>query len=239
MNRYVFFTLAALATLPALAQGPKPSGASLMDKNAVNSGGAAWLKVNSFVATGTVAVAAQSMTGSVVIQAKSPDKFVMKQNIKGIGDSSSGFDGKIGWSKDPFSGQRVLAGSELAALKAQASLSLRPAQWKSVYSKVETLGTVKVAGAPAYKVRLIPKVGNPETQYFDAKTGLQVRSDQTIETPNGKIAVESYFSDYRAVGGIKMAFKIRQLAGPTEAIIQLTDVKINTPTEDSAFAQPK
>ena len=36
-----------------------------------------------------------------------------------------------------------------------------------------------------------------------------------------------------------MAFKIRQLAGPTEAIIQLTDVKVNAPVENSAFAQPK
>ena len=239
MNRYALFTLAALAALPVVAQGPKPTGAALMEKNVAGSGGAAWLKVNSFIAQGTVSVPAQGITGTVEIQAKSPDRFAMKQSIKGIGDSSSGFDGKVGWSKDPFSGQRVLAGSELAALKAQASLSLRPAQWKSVYSKAEVLGSVKVAGEPAFKVRLTPKVGNLETQYFDAKTGLQVRSDQTVETPNGKIAVESYFSDYRTVGGIKMAFKIRQLAGPTEAIIQLTDVKVNAPVEDSAFAQPK
>ena len=239
MNRYTILALTTLAALPVAAQAPKPTGTALMDKSVAASGGAAWLKIESFTAKGTVSIPAQSITGTMEIMAKSPDKFAMKQAIKGIGDSSSGFDGKVGWSKDPFSGQRTLAGAELAALKAQASLTLRPAQWKSVYSKAELLGTVKVAGAPAYRVRLTPKVGNPETQYFDVKTGLQVRSDQTVETPNGKIAIESYFSDYRTVSGIKMAYKIRQLAGPTEAVILLSDVKVNTTIEDGVFTQPK
>ncbi|MCX6366008.1 MAG: hypothetical protein NTX57_04795 [Armatimonadetes bacterium] len=239
MNRYGLLTLTALCAVSASAQAPKPTGAALMDKAVTVIGGAAWLKVQSFTSKGTVSVPAQGISGTMEIQAQAPNKFVMKQSLKGMGDSSSAFDGTVGWSKDPFTGLRTLAGAELASLKAQSALSIRPADWKSVYSKAEVLGTVKVAGAPAYRVRLTPKVGNPETQYFDVKTGLQVRSDQTLETPNGKIAVESYFSDYRTVSGIKMAHKIRQLAGPTEVVILLSDVKINAPVEASAFAKPK
>ena len=239
MNRYSLLLLAALCVAPATAQAPKPTGAALMDKYVSVSGGAAWLKVMNFTAKGTVSIPAQSITGTVEIYAKAPDKFAMKQNIKGVGESSSGLDGATAWSKDPFSGLRALSGAELAALKAQATLSLRPAQWKSVYSSATLAGTVKVNGLPAYKVKLVPKSGDPETQYFDVKTGLQVRSDQTVTSPQGKIAVEAYLSDYRSVNGVKIPFKTRQLVGQAEVILQFSELKINTTVDDASFAKPK
>nr|WP_309685455.1 hypothetical protein [Armatimonas sp.] len=239
MNRYGFLLLTALCITSVMAQAPKPTGASLMDKYVASIGGAAWLKVQNFTAKGTISIPAQSITGMVEVFAKAPNQFAMKQNIKGVGESSSGFDGAIGWSKDPFSGLRVLGGAELAALKAQSSLSLRPAQWKGVYASAVLSGTVKVNGAPAYKVKLTPKSGNPETQYFDVKTGLQVRSDQVVESPQGKIAVESYLSDYRTVNGVKIPFKTRQLVGQAEVIIQFSELKVNTTVDDASFAKPK
>lgn len=239
MNRYQTLALVALAALPAAAQAPKPTGAQLMDKNVTVTGGAAWQGVQSFVARGTVSVPAQSISGTVEIFAKAPGKFGMKQSIKGIGESSSGFDGTVGWSKDAFSGLRELKGAELAALKAQSAVALRPGLWKTVYTSAVLQGTVKVNGAPAYKVKLTPKSGSPETQYFDVKTGLQVRTDQVVESPQGKLAVEAYLSDYRSVGGIKMPFKTRQLVGQAEIVIQLTEVKLNASPDDALFAKPK
>jgi hypothetical protein len=239
MNRSTVFILAALAALPAAAQAPKPTGTQILDKNVAAGGGAAWQIVQSFTAKGTISVPAQSISGTVDIFAKAPNKFAMKQSIKGVGDSSSAFDGTIGWSKDAFSGLRELKGAELAALKAQSTLALRPALWKTVYSSAALVGTVKVNGASAYKVKLTPKTGSPETQYFDVKTGLQVRSDQVVESPQGKIPVESYLSDYRTVNGIKMPFKTRQLVGQAEIVIQLTEVKINAAPDESVFVKPK
>ncbi|WP_395090373.1 hypothetical protein [Armatimonas sp.] len=260
MNRYGLLLLAALCVAPASAQAPKtaksttvvkskkaappakpvpPTGSALMSKHVLASGGAAWLDVQNFTAKGTISIPAQSITGTMEVFAKAPNKFAMKQNIKGVGESSSGFDGSVGWSKDPFSGLRVLSGAELAALKAQSSLSLRPAQWKGVYASAVLSGTVKVNGASAYKVKLTPKSGNPETQYFDVKTGLQVRSDQVVESPQGKIAVESYLSDYRTVSGVKIPFKTRQLLGQIEVTIQFTELKVNTTVDDASFVKPK
>ena len=239
MNRYYAFTLATLAALPALAQAPKPTAAQILDKNVTASGGAAWQSVQSYVAQGTVSVVAQSIKGTVKVQAKAPNKIAIEQKITGVGDSLMGFNGTTGWSKDISFGLRDLSGPELAALKAQAALALRPASWKSVYTSATLVGTVKVNGAAAYRVKLTPKVGSPETQYFDVKTGLQVRADQVSETPQGKIPVESYPSDYRTVGGVKIPFKTRLLANNVEIIMQFTDVKINVPLEDSGFAKPK
>jgi outer membrane lipoprotein-sorting protein len=239
MNRYFAFTLATLVALPALAQAPKPTAAQILDKNVAASGGAAWLKVQSYVAQGTISVVAQSIKGTVKVQTQAPNKIAIAQNVEGAGNSLMGFDGTKGWSKDTALGLRDLSGPELGALKAQAALSLRPASWRSVYTSTTLVGTVKVNGAPAYRVKLTPKVGSPETQYFDVKTGLQVRADQVSETPQGKIPTESYPSDYRMVNGVKIPFKTRLLANNVEIIMQFTDVKINASVDDSAFAKPK
>lgn len=235
--------LVALAS-PVLAQkaapvAKKPTADQILDRYALVTGGPAWEKLTSFTAKGTVSLPAQSIKGTVEINAKAPNKIAVKQAIGGVGETLSGFDGKEGWSKDPFSGLRVLSGAELSQLEAQATLSLRPTQWRKQYAKAELLGTTKVGGAPAYKVRLTPKVGSPETQYFDVKTGLQVRSDQVAETPQGKIPVEGYLSDYRTVAGVKIPFKTRQVASTTEAVIQFTEVKTNIALDDTLFAKPK
>lgn len=239
MNRYAFLLLTVACAAPVVAQAPKLTGAQILDKNVAASGGAAWQSVQGFTAKGTISAPAQSISGTLEIFAKAPNKFALNSKIKGAGDNNTGFDGTVGWSKDTAMGLRTLSGGELATLKNQAVLALRPALWKSVYTSATLLGTVKVNGAPAYRVKLTPKTGNPETQYFDVKTGLQVRSDQVLETPQGKIPVETYVSDYRTVNGIKMAFKTRQLVGAAEIIMQLSDVKLNTAIDDTVFAKPK
>lgn len=244
MTRFLAPVLLLALASPVLAQkkapvAKKPSADQILDRFAQVSGGAAWEKLNSFTAKGTINLPAQSIKGTVEISAKAPNKMRMVQTIQGVGETTGGYDGTEGWSKDPFSGLRTLAGVELAQLQTQATLSLRPSQWRKVYTKTELLGTTKVGGAPAYKVRLTPKAGNPETQYFDVKTGLQVRSDQVSESPQGKIPVEIYMSDYRTVGGVKIAFKTRQVASVAEAVILLTDVKANVELDDASFAKPK
>jgi hypothetical protein len=156
-----------------------------------------------------------------------------------MGDSISAFDGKAGWSKDTFSGTRSLTGGQLAQVRDQATLALRPGAWKSHYSKTALQGTVPVNGSPAYKVQLTAKSGSTEYQYFDVKSGLEVRSDQIIESPQGKIPVEIYFSDYRPVNGIKIPFKTVQKVGPTEVVMIVTEMKTNVTVPDATFVSPK
>lgn len=238
MNRVVTLALTLALVAPAFAQ-KAPKAEQIVDRSVQVMGGAAWEKLQSFVATGTISLPAQSIKGSVVMSAKAPNKLSMKQTIDGVGESLSAFDGTVGWSKDAFQGLRTLTGAELAQLKSQATQALRPGQWRQLYTKTELQGTVKVGGSPAYKIRLTPKTGSPETQYFDVKSGLPVRTDQVVESPQGKIAIETYPSDYRTVGGVKIPFKMRQVMGPTEAILVMTEVKPNATIEDSVFAQPK
>ena len=238
MNRVVTLALALALVVPASAQ-KAPTADQIVDRSVQVMGGAAWDKLQSFVATGTISLPAQSIKGTVTMTAKAPNKLAVKQVIDSAGETLSGYDGSVGWSKDAFQGLRTLSGVELAQLKSQATQALRPGLWRQLYSKTELQGTVKVGGSPAYKVKMTPKQGDPETQYFDVKSGLPVRTDQVIVSPQGKIAVESYPSDYRTVRGVKIPYKLRQVVGPTEALLQISEIKANAPVEDSVFAQPK
>lgn len=232
----------AAPTKPAVAQGAKealPSGDSIMKKYVDAIGGAAWAKINTMTGSGTVSVASQGVEGTFTMAAKAPAKIVLKQSIGSLGESTMATDGTTAWSTDPFTGTRTLAGPELTQITTQAVMGLRPDQWKTVYTKAETLGVEKVNSAPAYKVRLTTKSGETSLQYFDVKSGLQVRTDETVISPQGKLPVTSYYADYRVQQGVKMPYSVKQVMGPAEVQTLIKDVKFNVPVDDTQFAQPK
>lgn len=242
MRRTVVLGAALLtmsAALIAQVQSAKSKAEAIIDRSVKQTGGDAWQKVTSMTYVGTVSLPAQSIKGDFEVKSKSTGKFLMKQKIASVGETLQGFDGSQGWAKDPFSGKRMLTGGELDALKSQAVLALRPARWREVYSGVELLGTVKVAGEPAYRIRLKPKHGEPETHYYSVKSGLEVRIDAIAVTQQGKIPVESYSSDYRSVGGVKIPFKLRQVFNQNELVMTISKVDANTPVDDAEFAPPK
>lgn len=243
MRRTAFFWLVALAALApaaAFADPPKRTAEQILDRAVAATGGrAAYARIRSTEARGTISLTAQNIKGSYVIRAKAPNKFVTTQTIQGIGETAQGFDGKIGWAKDPFLGLRTLAGEELAQMRDQAAFNA-DTRWKAIYPKVEALGIGKVGETPAYRVRLTPKQGAPQVRYFDAKTFLLLRVDTIVVSPQGKIPTESYLSDYRVVDGVKVPFKTRQVVPNTaEVELLMTSVRNNVPIPDAAFALPK
>ena len=80
--------------------------------------------------------------------------------------------------------------------------------------------------------------GSMATLYFDAKSGLLVRMVRFSKGPIGRVPTEIDYSDYRDVNGIKMPFHMlfSWLDGRDE--IQLSDVQINVPVDESKFGRP-
>lgn len=234
-----FTPRAAAAQKPAARTKSPLSAAAILNQSVQASGGAAWEKVKDYSGKGKLFLPAQKITGRFELKAKMPGKMAVIQVLPNLGESRQGFDGKVGWSRDPVSGSRVLSGPELAMVRNQAMLALRPGRWKELYVRTELLGTVKVNGSPAYRVRMTPREGPAETQYFDVRTHLPVRQDSIAATPQGQIPIESYLSDYRTINGVKVPFKMRQIAGKTEIVMQFTEMKTNTALSDSVFTRPR
>lgn len=220
---------------------PKKTGEQIFaDFLAASGGQAAYDRVKSTVMVGKMTMAAQGLSGDLRMEYKAPNKFHAVQDISGFGKAEQGFDGKVAWSKDPLNGLRVLSGAELEQAK-QSARQNQAFNWRDLYTKVEALEPRLVNGAPAYVVRATPKSGkSPQTMYFDAKSRLLVRTDQVVDSPNGKLPTESYLSDYRTVDGVKTPFKLRQVVGGgvAEVLMTFTSVKNNVPVDESVFAKP-
>ena len=255
MKRTLMITsLCVIATLPAFAQtAPQksdtkapaaakadamPSVDQILDKYVQALGGKAAIeKVTSTVVTGTFELPAMSMSGPMEIYAKAPNKNAVIINLAGFGVVQSGFNGAIGWSQDPQSGLREMAGAELADAKRDAEF-YRDIKLKQLYPKMTLTGKEKVGERDAYVIEATPADGKPEKMYFDTQTGLLLRLDNDRESPQGSAHVETYFEDYKETGGVKMPFTIKIVRPEISFTLKTTEVKQNVPIDDAKFNKP-
>ncbi len=233
----------ALSTSPAAARkqaaaSKLPPGDQIVARSVRVTGGGAWDKFTSYDLKGTISIPARNTNGDFELEVKYPAKLLIRQKFAAVGNILQGFDGTSGWTKQGSAPSTNITGAALGAMKQQAALALRPGRWKTFYSGAETIGIVKVAKSDAYRVRMKSRSGEAETHYYDIKTGYEVRVDVVAVTPQGRFPVELYSSDYRTVGAVKLPFKIRQLVGPTEIAMQITETKMNGPVADSVFVRP-
>jgi zinc protease len=230
--------LIALGLMAPVAEAGKGkmTAEQIIEKSIQAVGGrAAMSKIKSTVMKGTLQM--QGVSGNFEVYQKAPNKYLFVQNLQGVGELKQGFDGKVGWAHDPFSGIRNLEGAELEMTKREATHNAA-LYWKQLYKKVELLGTRKVGSGTAYAIRMTPTKGKPVTQYFDTKNFLLVRVDVVVESPQGTIATETYFSNYRPVNGVKTPFMLKQRVSSIEVTLQVTEVKNNVPISDSIFKKP-
>lgn len=201
-------------------------------------GRAANEKIKSRVSKGTIEIAPMGIKGTIEGFAAAPDKSLAKISLTGVGEIIEGYDGTTAWSINPLSGNRDKQGVELA----QTALSnnfYRDINLDKLYQKMELKGIEKVGADDAYVIVATRGDLPSETFYFSAKTGLIVRQDATLETPEGKTPTKNYFEDFRDVDGVKIPFKSRSILPQFEAITVLTEVKQNVAVDDAKFTKPK
>jgi hypothetical protein len=70
-------------------------------------------------------------------------------------------------------------------------------------TKIELVGTEKVAGSDAYKLRLTPKSGPQRHLWVDAKTFLETKMEGEPKKVDGKLRnVSVYFSNFKTENGL-------------------------------------
>ena len=240
--------LCLAAAAAALAQqkpadAPKQAEAlptidQILDKYVAALGGKAAIeKITSTASKGTFDIAAFGATGNAEVWEKAPNKTALKLDIPGFGIVQEGFNGTVAWSQDPQSGLREKTGTELAATKLDADF-YKPIRLKQLYPKMTVKGKGKVGEADAYLVEATPAEGAAETWYFDAASGLITKMDLERDSPQGKMAVQVFSEDYKAVDGVKVAHTIRQVTPAFTIIIKLDEIKHNVPVDDAKFNKP-
>ncbi len=219
-------------------KAPDITGEEILQKYIDATGGAAARqKLKSSIMKGQMELGAQGMRGSLEIYAKAPNKRLTITKIDGMGEMLQGFDGKIAWAKDPQGNVREITGPQLAVVQRESTFN-SDLRWKELYEKLEIAGKGKIDGKDAWILKLTPKAGAPIVRYYDAETFLLLRSDMTVNGPQGEFTLKTTVTDYREVDGIKVPFQITQGLPMGTMGMRVSEIKSNVPIDDAIFAKP-
>jgi len=200
------------------------------------SGGAAWDGIRSVHVKAKFATGGLNGTGESwedTLSGRACERFALGP-MKGV----EGFDGKTVWSQDT-SGQANADEGEDTRLRAASEAYRRTmAYWYPERREgvIEYAGEKAEGGRHFHVVRITPKGGRAFDIWVDGVTWL---FDRVVE----KAALETqttYFSDYRDVAGVKMAFVTRRTNGETryDQTVTAESVDINVPIDDTMFTMP-
>lgn len=240
-----------------------PSPQSILDKFIEASGGAQRLAgLTSIDAKGTsVGFGGFGGGGAAEIVAKAPDKratIILFNAETGRGDQIRSYDGRTGWVRTPLNvlGEYQLSGGDLDGARFDAQLSF-PGQIKQILTNLKTGPPTSITDLPgpssqtslqkgvetdqSHSVNVVQGTGPRGllvTLYFDKQSGLLLRELRYGSSPIGRVPTQIDYADYRDVNGIKLPFRLTYAWLDGRDSIVLTDIKTNTPIDETKFGRP-
>ncbi len=234
MKRISLIALLLCALAPAFGQ----TADEILTKNAKAMGGAESVADLKTITSHGMVTMMNGMTVETETYLKG-DKMYAKQTIKAMNaEIVMGCDGKDCYAQDPYMGLRLLTGQE----KEQQILTndlTAIFKWKENYPKREFKGTDKLDGKDVYKIFLESKTGMATLQYIDQATYMVVKSDVTVNGPQGEVSIEIYFDEYKDVyKGFKMPVKMHSKSMGMDMTIVFDKYEVNVDIPDSKFKLP-
>ena len=195
-------------------------------------------KISRRVATGTVELQPMGVKGTFESIMAAPGKSYTKMKLAGIGEMLEGFDGTTSWSINPIQGSREKTGAELLQVKLTNNF-YRDINLEKLYPKMEVKGIEKVGGNEAYVLTATPEGLGSDTLYFDTKTGLLVRADSVLLSPEGNQNATIFYEDHRNVDGVKLAYRVRTILSQMEIVMNIGEIKHGGEDKPELFQKPK
>ena len=176
----------------------------------------------------------QGMAMQMTMQRKDPGKMAMKVEMNGSVINETRYDGERGMMS-AMGQEQKLEGEDAKSLKDQAMLFPELEYNKDGYV-LALEGIEPVDGKKAYRIQVANPSGNQSTHYFDAQTGLKVKSIVTQEGPQGTVTVTNELGGYKEVNGIRVPHEMRTTgAAPFPINLKVESVEINTGLSDDIF----
>jgi hypothetical protein len=183
------------------------------------------------------------VSGPFAVELKRPLKMHMQITIQ---DKTMVrvYDGKSqGWANNPFAGKvepEAMSGEELKNITEESDFDGPLVDYKSKGNQIELVGKEKFEDKDVWRLKLTTKNGDVRYYLFDANSFLLLKWEGKRKFQDQEIPVESHFSDYREVGGVKFAFGIDSGSSPTELTqkIRIEKIELNLELNDAEFAKP-
>ncbi len=225
-------------------QEPTGNARAILDRAIRAKGGEPALRaIKTIVMTGTMLVAApKPITAQTTSYIEYPDRFRLDAGLP-AGEVTQVYAAGDAWMKDqagvhdvPPPGRENLAASVsrdiiallLGAADGRLKLDVAAGQGEALSRPADIL---RVSGPSVPPVDL----------FVDRASGTIVGKRYTVQQPGsiGKVPTEEWYSDYRSVGGVQVAYRTVVRRGEATILDQtLTDFRPNAPIEASLFTRP-
>ena len=148
-----------------------------------------------------------------------------------------------GWILNPFNVQNELQSLSPAVIKDMkggADLDGPLIDYKLKGNEITLLGKDTVEGKTAYKLKVKQKNGDIRYDYIDSASFLEIKWEGKIGAKENEHKVESFFRDFKKVGGLSFAFEIdSDTPGTTNRQKIIFDkVEVNPKLEKQIFNKP-
>jgi erythromycin esterase-like protein len=240
MHRTIPIGLAAILLLIAVRTtdgAPEPTAAAVLARFVEATGGrAAHERITAEIVRGRFVLAQVGVEGSFTLTRAAPNRSRLVLEIPGMGTAEEGTDGEIAWQSGPGS-VRALHDPERAEviLRAAFHFDLR---LEELFAQIEIAAAEPVNGRPCHVVRCATPDGFSVTRWHDVESGLLLKQVIDGSGPLGRIASEIVYDDYRDVGGIRVAHRLRQASQGQTLEFTVEAVELDPVLPDDAFAVP-
>jgi predicted Zn-dependent peptidase len=206
-------------------------------------GGNALTNLNGLTEVSTVNFSMQGMSiaANVTRRISWPDRMHVTIDIAAFGQQMlQVMDGESGWSKNP-GGISDMGSSDLA--DSREALLQDPHYVLGHFDgfEVQSLENVDVEGAQAEVVLVRITDDKWEKLFFDAANHMLVKAESIEQNPLTQAVglQETYFGDYKTVGGIRFPHGARTVHDGDELMSSTTSsIELNPKIDDAIFAKP-
>ena len=223
--------------------GPKePTAVQVLDKYLQAVGGAQKAAtLTSYIAKGTVeGFDTYHVPVPAELYAKAPNQRTLIWHTQN-GDASTVFDGKAGWIANISNPVRlipVMAGGELDGAKLDADLDF-PANIKNALKDWKIgFPMTAIDDKPVNEIQGTGAGGTRVKLFFDAESGLLVRTLRYEDTVIGAVPIQVDYADYRDVAGVKIPHNLVVTWTDGQSKILFKEFQANVPIEAARFAKP-
>lgn len=229
---------ASLVAAPAHAQ----SLDEILQRHADALGGTArWQAVRTIRMTGR-ATAGPGREALVTREIKRPGRVRTEFTFQGT-TGVFAVDGTRGWQISPLTGilePRLMDPDEAQAAIAQAEPDSALATARKRGATLALVGREDVSGRSTLHVRVTAKTGTTQDHFVDAETFLTLRTNTSRRVGGRTVEVETYFSDYRSIGGLVLPHRIEMHSPnrPDRLQIVVETIELNVPIDDRRFKAP-
>ena len=181
-------------------------------------------------------------SGPFLVELKRPLKMHMTLSVQNQ-TMVRVFDGTQGWANNPFAGKvepEAMSEEELKNITEESDFDGPLVDYKSKGNQIELVGKEKFEGKDVWRLKLTTKNGDARFYLFDANSFLLLKWEGKRKFQDQEIPVESHFSDYREVGGVKFAFAIDSGSSAAELTqkIRIEKIELNPELNDGEFGKP-